>query len=207
MSDDSTREDLESQRRTLERLERRYREGEKLALPKLVAFCLAKEMKIPVWARRDFVRACLFGHGPWENDFGNRPKRKNLGKLVVRARKAEAIFDRVEELRKEYPVDAALFERVAEEFHVSAGTVSADYYSDRTRGAICDRNADREINQLMDKEIGPNWREDSDAMGLWYERNSDRVAEIEDRWFDWYQNPPRTRKSGKPISKKSDEKI
>jgi hypothetical protein len=155
--------------------EAEYRAGKKETLPKIVAYCLAHKKDPPDWAKKAFIKACLLGEGPWESDFGRRPKAKIINFRKLRER--EALYDRIEELRKTNPVDPALFERVAKEFKVSAGTASNIYYSSATRGAIADRAYDV-IGQLMDAEIGPD--ADDETRNLWWEQNAERIQEIID---------------------------
>jgi hypothetical protein len=124
--------------------------------------------------------ASFFGRGPWERDFGRRPKN-TFDKHYRIIRKGEAVYDRIEELRKANPVDPALFERVAAEFGVSAGTASALYYSSATRGSVADRDADREISQIEATEIGLD--PDRETRERWWEQNSERINEIIHRTY------------------------
>ena len=187
----------------LQTWEREYQGGKKEVLPKIVAYCLHRKREPPAWAKSAFIKACLFGKGPWESDFGRRPKRMNFAKRLKRARRSEAPYDRVEELRKTNPVDPALFERVGKEFKVSAGTASALYYSPATRGAIADRDVDRAISQAMDNEIGPN--ADDRAKSLWLEQNAERIGEIVEHTYR-AADEKRPRKPRRIISKKSRRK-
>jgi hypothetical protein len=183
--------------------EAEYRAGKKEALPKIVAYCLVHKKDPPDWAKKAFITACYFGEGPWESDFGRRPKRKDTMKSVKQILKSEAVYDRVEELRKTSTVDPALFELVGKEFNVSAGTASALYYSPATRGAIADRDADRVIDQAMVAEIGPD--ADNEARVRWWEQNAERIQEITDHTYR-AAHEKRPRKPKRIISKKSRRK-
>jgi hypothetical protein len=189
--------------RLLQTWEREYQGGKKEVLPRIVAFCLHRKREPPAWAKSAFIKACFIGQGPWESDFGRRPKTRNFAKYLKRVRRSEALYDRVEELRKTNAVDRALFERVGKEFKVSAGTASALYYSSATRGAISDRDADRAISQAMDNEIGPN--ADDRAKGLWLDQNAERIGEIAEHTYR-AAHEKRPRKPKRIISKKSRRK-
>jgi hypothetical protein len=180
-----------------------YRAGKKEALPKIIAYCLEHKKDPPNWAMVAFGMAAYFGRGPWESDFGSRPK-DDFEKHYRKIQKGEAVYDRVEELRKSAPVDPALFERVAREFRVSASTASALYYSSATRGAIADRDADREIDQIEAAEIGAD--PDRETRERWWEQNSERIQEIMDRTYR-AAHEKRPRKPKRIISKKIRSKI
>jgi hypothetical protein len=156
---------------TLERYKREYDKGDKSYLMHTVFVCMAHDVTVPQWAKSAF----------WS-------------RLHARAEKAEAVFDRIEELRKTMPVDPALFERVGKEFHVSEATAKAIYYDAGVRARISDRNTDREVNELMHKELGPN--PDEDSKDRWW-LQSRAYEEISARWEAWSKNPTRTRKKRK----------
>jgi hypothetical protein len=187
----------------LDDLEREYQAGKREALCVAIAHCLYLKKQPPEWARKDFCDAVLWGVGPWENDFGHRRKEES-DKDRSRMLMAVDLFNRVEALREENPVDPALFEKVGEEFNVSPATASALYYNKEVREVAVNRNATSAYNQMMNDEVGPN--ADVQTKDAWLKQNIDRFAAVRDSIYSavFKQRP---RKSKSVISKKIRSKI
>ena len=151
--------------RAIERLIRRhYRErlevertrfdaGDRMALFAALRICAQRDLKMPQWASRAFIRGydkvlnCRTGS--WDEAFGEPYPGKHLARLRQRRLNRSAVWLRIKKLLAQPdapPVDRSLFEKVGKELGIGPRVCSELYYAGK-------RLHDRVVQQREDYDM------------------------------------------------------